>query len=439
MGIVFILVSLKKGQLRTWIPFVFLISCASIFLHLPDVYPDIRSELNLVRFFLYTFGILMMIVSVITDYSKIFDIKRKRKLILYTLLFLTPSLSFIPILSVFMQLHVVMMVLLIFALGLYVRIYLYKETPTHIFLIFTLIFGFAGVFTSFISLLFNAQFIWDLSYVVNIMWITFLLMTAIVAFIEDRIKNSEKELNNLKLAEEKLKEVIMIKSEMFVRSSHELKTPIVSIKGFSDLLLTVHRSKLDDYSIAKITAIKKGADRLQKIIGDILKAAELESGHTKIILKNDNLSNIIHICAREVQDFADLRNHELEINVQPKLITNFEEEQIHKVVINLLSNAIKYTPPSGKIEIKSEIRNNLIITSIIDNGIGFTSEEKQKIFKQFGKIERYGQNLGVVPDGSGLGLFISKKIIELHGGEIWVESEGRNQGSAFYFTLPTAK
>jgi len=239
-----------------------------------------------------------------------------------------------------------------------------------------------------------------------------------------------------KEAEEELIKLNNLKSELFVRTSHELKTPLVSIKGFSDLLLTVHRSKLDDYSISKITAIKNGADRLQKLIGDILKAAELESGYTKIILKNDNLSNIIHICVKEVQGFADLRNHELEINVQPKLITNFEEEQIHKVVSNLLSNAIKYTPPNGKIEIKSEIKENLIITSIRDNGIGFTSEEKQKIFKQFGKIERYGQNLEVIPDGTGLGLFISRKIVELHGGEIWVESEGRNQGSIFYFTLP---
>jgi len=178
---------------------------------------------------------------------------------------------------------------------------------------------------------------------------------------------------------------------------------------------------------------------LQKLIGDILKAAELEAGFSKIKLKNNNLSNLIHICVREVQGFADLRSHGLKINIQPKLITNFEEEQIHKVVSNLLSNAIKYTPPNGKIEIRSEIRGNLIITSIKDNGIGFTSEEKQKIFKQYGKIERYGQNLEVIQDGNGLGLFISRKIVELHGGKIWVESDGRKRGSTFYFTLPLTK
>jgi hypothetical protein len=242
-----------------------------------------------------------------------------------------------------------------------------------------------------------------------------------------------------KEAEDALIKLNKLKSESFVRTSHELKTPLISIKGFSDLLLTAHRSKLDDYTVSKITEIKNGADRLQKLIGDILKAAELEAGFSKIKLKNNNLSNLIHICVREVQGFADLRSHELKINIQPKIITNFEEEQIHKVVSNLLSNAIKYTPPNGKIEIISEIRGNLIITSIKDNGIGFTSEEKQKIFKQYGKIERYGQNLEVIQDGNGLGLFISRKIVELHGGKIWVESDGRNRGSTFYFTLPLTK
>jgi len=239
-----------------------------------------------------------------------------------------------------------------------------------------------------------------------------------------------------KAAEEELIKLNKLKSELFVRTSHELKTPLVSIQGFADLLLSVHRSKLDDYSISKITAIKNGADRLEKLIGDILKAAELESGYTKIKLKKNNLSNLIHICVREARGFVDLRNHELEISIKPKLITNFEEEQIHKVVSNLLQNAIKYTPPNGKIKIISEIQDDVILTSIKDNGIGFTSEEKLMIFKQYGRIERYGQNLEIAQDGTGLGLFISKKMVELHGGKIWVESEGRNQGSTFYFTLP---
>ncbi len=239
-----------------------------------------------------------------------------------------------------------------------------------------------------------------------------------------------------KEAEEELINLSRLKSELFIRTSHELKTPLVSIKGFSDLLLNFHRSKLDNESISKIIEIKNGANRLQELIGDILKAAELESGYTKIKLKSGNLSNLINICVKEVQGFADLRKHQVELNVEPNLITNFEQEQIHKVVSNLLNNAIKYTPPNGKIKINSNIKNNIILTSIKDNGIGFTKEEMQMVFKQFGKIERYGQNLQVISEGTGLGLFISKKIVELHGGEIWLESEGKKQGSTFYFTLP---
>jgi signal transduction histidine kinase len=115
----------------------------------------------------------------------------------------------------------------------------------------------------------------------------------------------------------------------------------------------------------------------------------------------------------------------------------FNKDQIHEVISNLLSNAINYSPHNGIIDINSVIKDNTIIISIKDKGIGFTEDEKVKIFQKFGKINRASQGFDVISEGSGLGLFISKKIIELHGGEIWVESEGRNKGSTFYFTLPT--
>jgi signal transduction histidine kinase len=121
------------------------------------------------------------------------------------------------------------------------------------------------------------------------------------------------------------------------------------------------------------------------------------------------------------------------------LITYFEKERIYDVIINLLSNAIKYTPPNGEIVIRSKVKKGNYIISVHDSGIGLTQEEREKIFKKFGKIERYGQGLDVISEGSGLGLYISKKIIELHGGNIWVKSKGRKKGSAFYFSLPIIK
>ncbi len=121
------------------------------------------------------------------------------------------------------------------------------------------------------------------------------------------------------------------------------------------------------------------------------------------------------------------------------MYVNAEKEEIHDVLSNLLTNAIKYTPPMGKIEIKTELKEKFAVISVKDNGIGFVDEQKKKIFKQFGKIERYGQGLDLGIDGTGLGLYISKRIVESHGGKIWMESGGKDQGSSFYFTLPIVK
>jgi len=243
--------------------------------------------------------------------------------------------------------------------------------------------------------------------------------------ITDRIK-----------AEQELIKLNQIKSELLRRTSHELKTPLVSIKGFSELLLEFHRDKLDALIISTLNEIKQGCLRLENLINDILKTAELESGVIDLNKSKENLSFLVRVCVNEIKGFSKLRNHIIKLDLPENLITQFEKEQIHQVISNLLNNAIKYTPPSGLIEIKSDIKDDFIILSIKDNGIGFTEEEKTRIFKQFGKVERYGQGLDIITEGSGFGLFISKKIMKLHGGDIWVESEGRNKGSTFYISLP---
>lgn len=239
-----------------------------------------------------------------------------------------------------------------------------------------------------------------------------------------------------KNAQQELIKLNQLKSELLRRTSHELKTPLVSIKGFSDLLLKVHRDKLDALVISTLNEIKQGCLRLETLIADILKTAELESGAIKLNKTEEDLSFLLNVCINEIKGFSTLRNHKINLEIQENLIAYFEKEQIHQVISNLLTNAVKYTPPSGMIEIKSEMNDDFIVFSITDNGIGFTEDEKTRIFKQFGKIERYGQGLDIIAEGSGFGLFISKKIIELHGGNIWVESEGRNKGSTFYFSLP---
>ena len=124
------------------------------------------------------------------------------------------------------------------------------------------------------------------------------------------------------------------------------------------------------------------------------------------------------------------------LNLPKELFFKVDRLQIEQVITNILSNAIKFTPSEGSITITVKQHNKYTDILIKDTGVGFTENELEKIFKKFGKIERYGKQLDVDIEGSGLGLYISKEIVELHDGKIWVESEGKNKGSTFIIKLP---
>ena len=239
--------------------------------------------------------------------------------------------------------------------------------------------------------------------------------------------------------EENLKEINKLKSEFLRRASHELKTPLISIKGFSDLILSLYADQLDPVIISKLREINDGCERLQNIINNLLKTSRLESPDLKPKVEKEDLSFLIKFCVHELESLAERRNQSIKLAILNDLFANIEKEEIHDVISNLLINAIKYTPPGGKIEINTDLKEDFVVISVKDNGIGFTDEQKKKIFQQFGKIERYGQGLDLGIDGTGLGLYISKRIVESHGGKIWMDSEGKNKGASFYFTLPTIK
>ena len=236
-----------------------------------------------------------------------------------------------------------------------------------------------------------------------------------------------------------LSEINKLKTDLFSRTSHELKTPLISIKGFTELLLNLHYQKLDKEIVSILEEIQKGSKRLEDYINSIVESSKLEQGLLKLNLAEENLSFLINYCVRQLEGAAELRKQKVLIDVEKDMTTQLDKERIYEVLSNLLINAIKYTPVGGQITINSNKKDDFYIISIKDNGIGLTNEEKNQIFKQFGKIERYGQGWDVGIEGTGLGLYICKEIVELHGGEIWVESEGRNKGSTFYFSIPILK
>jgi hypothetical protein len=238
------------------------------------------------------------------------------------------------------------------------------------------------------------------------------------------------------IAQQELVRLNKLRSELLSSTSHELKTPLTVIKGYIELLKKMKDISLNENVKEILEMIDKGVIRLEKLIENILDAAKVKAHKLKIEKSTNNLTNLIHACVNELEGMLKLRNHNLTIAVEQDLIIEFDWEALFQVLRNIISNAIKFTPPYGAIDIKSEKTDVDVIISIKDNGIGFEPEERQFLFSEFGKIKRLNRDLDIITEGSGLGLYISKSILELHGGKIWMESEGRDKGSTFYFSLP---
>jgi len=227
-----------------------------------------------------------------------------------------------------------------------------------------------------------------------------------------------------------------LRSELLSRTSHELKTPLTVIKGYTELLKTVERLNLNTEALKMVNMINNSVMALQDLIEKILNASKVKSKKLEIKKERHNLSTLIHTSVKDLEGLLKLRKHNLQIIIDEDLIIEFDWNAISQVIKNIISNAIKFTPPNGKIELKTQKTDKEIIIRIKDNGIGFEPQEKEFLFSEFGKVERFGKDFDIIPGGSGLGLYISKYIIELHMGRIWMQSEGRDKGSTFYFSLP---
>ncbi|MHA1932718.1 MAG: PAS domain-containing sensor histidine kinase [Promethearchaeota archaeon] len=235
----------------------------------------------------------------------------------------------------------------------------------------------------------------------------------------------------------KLKELDQIRKDLISRVSHELKTPLVSVCGASELLLELFKNDLKTDAIELIEMIDKGGTRLKLLVDNLFDITRIE--YNKFELEKDiiNLSEIIKDCAQEMKYLIKSRKLKLIFDMPDILEIDIDKLRIEQVVLNLLSNAIKNTPPNGKIVMRLYKKEDWVEFSINDTGIGLTREEMDRLFTRFGKIERYGEGLEYIDiQGSGLGLYISKEIIDLHEGNIWVESAGRDKGSTFIIKLP---
>ncbi|MFX1503981.1 MAG: ATP-binding protein, partial [Promethearchaeota archaeon] len=253
------------------------------------------------------------------------------------------------------------------------------------------------------------------------------------AIIISRDITERKKAENIQLEEyKKLEEISQIKSELIMKASHELKTPLNSVYAASQLLLRNFKKEFGENELNFLEIIYRGSQKLRLLIDNLLDISKLESNELKLDLKDENLVELIKDCVNDLKLRADKKKLNIKVNLPEKCILYIDRIRLEQVIINLLSNAIKYTPSAGTIFINLNDKKENIELSVKDTGIGITNKEKGQLFKKFGKFNRINQYSDISTEGAGLGLYISKEIVELHKGKIIVQSQGRNRGSTFF-------
>lgn len=230
-----------------------------------------------------------------------------------------------------------------------------------------------------------------------------------------------------------MKEVENLKSEFVSTVSHEFRTPLTSISLGVGLLLDGTLGEISSGQKEIITAIRDEEVRLANLVSDLLDLSRIEAGKISVNMKPVQIEDIIEGTVKMMLDMAKNKNISLCYYNYDKLPGVLADaDKIKEVLVNLIGNSIKFTPDGGKVEVYSNFRDDKIFISVKDNGIGIPREYHEKIFEKFVQVKK-DINDG---SGTGLGLAIVKKIVEIHGGEIWVESE-EGKGSTFTFTLKT--
>ncbi len=229
----------------------------------------------------------------------------------------------------------------------------------------------------------------------------------------------------------KLIELSEMRQDIITRVSHELKTPLTSIDGASQMLQMVHGNDMNENVSRFVEIIHRGAIRLKTLINNLLDISRLDAKKFELKIQKENIVEIIKECIYEICYLANNRELALEVDLPAELYFDVDKLRLEQVISNIMSNAIKNTQLKGKIFVDLVDTRDYIDIQIKDTGIGLTEKEKEKIFEKFGKIERYGKNFDVNIEGTGLGLYISKEIVDLHGGQILVESDGRDKGAKF--------
>jgi signal transduction histidine kinase len=225
------------------------------------------------------------------------------------------------------------------------------------------------------------------------------------------------------------------KSEFLANMSHELRTPLNAIIGFSEVLSERMFGDLNDKQDEYLKDIYASGQHLLSLINDILDLSKIEAGRMELEMTDFDLPTALDSALTLIRERAGRRGITLHLSFDERLgQLRADERKIRQVVLNLLSNAIKFTPEGGRIEVAAVPRDEFVEVSVSDTGVGIAPEDQEAVFEEFRQVGTAAKKV----EGTGLGLALSRKFIELHGGRIWLESRV-GIGSTFTFSIPVQR
>jgi signal transduction histidine kinase len=221
------------------------------------------------------------------------------------------------------------------------------------------------------------------------------------------------------------------KSEFLANMSHELRTPLNAVIGFSEVLQDRLFGELNEKQSEYVADIHTSGRHLLALINDILDLSKIEAGRMELQLSTVALSEVLESSVALMRERATRQGISLKLDVQPRAgVIEADERKLKQVLFNLLSNAVKFTSNGGHIEVSARGDGGEVVVSVGDDGVGIAAADQARIFEEFQQV-----GISQMQEGTGLGLALSRRFVELHGGRLWVESEP-GKGSTFRFTLP---
>lgn len=300
----------------------------------------------------------------------------------------------------------------------------------------------SGSLSAFVSIVYAVHFffIQTLDPKATEKFITILLAATVIVFLIGRLKRSEKKyLDHIIYLKEKAEDNAKAKSNFLANMSHEIRTPMNAIIGMTEIAKATEEPEKALYCLGKVS---DASEHLLGVINDILDLSKIDAGKMELSSDDFPLEKMLQRVTTVTQFRAEQKNQELIIKVDkdvPEAIVS-DQQRLTQVLTNLLSNAVKFTPEGGKINLfvhnlEENDGNHIIQFQVIDTGIGISEENQRKLFKSFTQADT---NISRRFGGTGLGLIISKSIIEMMGGEIDIKSE-LGKGSDFNFTINVPK